>query len=95
MGTFSKRLLINTDIMGKVHIKMGYLEWKGSKLPLKNPVLWSTRFIVSAWPVLYGCPEVSKSCGVTLPLPKGPCAHLISDRVSFGHPWARFSPSVA
>lgn len=49
---------------------------------MKTQFLWSTRFIVSAstecqataevWAELYRCPRVSKSFGVTPPLPTGP-----------------------
>lgn len=92
MGTFSQRLLINTDIMAKVHIKNGLFRVEGiktanakkegrerekkrerkKKIPLPQ-FFWSTCFIVSAWNEsrlraghFYGCPEVSKSCGMTL-----------------------------
>lgn len=87
MGTFSQRLLINTDIMAKVHIKNGLFKVEGiktanakkeggerkeegEKKKIAPPqFFWSTCFIISAGNELragqfYGCPEVSKSCGM-------------------------------
>lgn len=77
MGTFSQSLLINTDIMAKVHIKNWLFRVEGIKTANakkegkdREKMSFSGRRVFLFQPTMrdgqfYGCPEVSKSCGVT------------------------------
>lgn len=78
MGTFSQRLLINTDIMAKVHIKNGLFRVEGIKTAnakkegretekkRERKKIPPPQFFWSS-SQFYGSPEVSKSCGMTPP----------------------------